>query len=345
MTDTPHKHRKPVEGSPSLEHGDTLGRLIRLADSGPVIPADGAERVKALVRPRWRQEVRARRVRRGLLWGGAAVAAAATVFLALNLAPRTEWFSVPDGTPIARVAMIAGDVEVVPPGDGAEAVDGALLGTVVHEGVWLRTSTSSRVALELVGGQSLRLDRDTRLRLESAEVMVLDRGAVYVDSAQAGLTVRTAMGGARDIGTQFEVRSEHGTLTIRVRDGAVALSREDGDLEVTRGASVTIAADGSRIMDETPSWGPEWAWVQEVAPAIDIEGRSVVAFLDWVSRETGLWVHYADREVEDFAGATVLHGTIQGLMPAQAPEVVLPGCGLRVSERSGTLEIRRADSS
>jgi len=70
----------------------------------------------------------------------------------------------------------------------------------------------------------------------------------------------------------------------------------------------------------------------------------VLAFLDWVSVETGFTIRFSDREVEQLAATTILHGNIEGLSPAQAPEVILPRCRLAVTEEPGTLLVRRMDA-
>jgi ferric-dicitrate binding protein FerR (iron transport regulator) len=323
---------------------DLVERLVRLADEGPEIPADGAERIKAAIRPAWQTEVRARS-RRHLLWAGAGLAAAAGLILALTVALRDGQPALQEPLPVAQLMVVTGEVEIVPPGGSPLTIGAANLGHQLLSGTWLRTNADSRAALELGDGQSLRLDHDSRLRLVSAREVDLDRGAVYVDSGgdnRAGLAVKTSMGVARDIGTQFMVRRAGNTLSVHVREGLVALTRDSQEVHVSPGTSVEVARDGSLQSGSTLAHGLEWAWTQEVAPPFAIEGRSVIAFLDWVSRETGLWVSFADPDVEALAAGTVLHGTIDGLAPAEAPEIVLAGCGLAVSVSSGTLTVSRS---
>ena len=63
-----------------------------------------------------------------------------------------------------------------------------------------------------------------------------------------------------------------------------------------------------------------------------MEGKTLGAFLDWVSREGAWTVTFADRRFSEAARATVLHGRpdlLKGLTPAEALDVVLPTCGLR----------------
>lgn len=326
---------------------DLVERLVRLADSGPEIPADGADRVKAAIRPAWQAEVRARS-RRHLLWAGAGLAAAASLVLALTMLLQEHRPGPQTPVLVASLVAVSGEIEVLPTDGSLERIGPADIGRHLLSGCWLRTGADSRAALELGGGQSLRLDTDSRVLLVSAREVDLDRGAVYVDSGGnggPGLQVKTSMGVARDIGTQFEVRRAGDTLTVRVREGLVALTHDSQEVQVSPGTSVEVAGDGSLQSGATLSHGPEWAWAQQVAPPFEIEGRSVIAFLDWVSRETGLWVSFTSPEVEALAASTVLHGTIDGLAPADAPEVVLPGCGLEVSVSAGTLTVGRSETT
>jgi ferric-dicitrate binding protein FerR (iron transport regulator) len=341
--DHPRQPPGPREVEQHRPPPDPVERLISLADEGPPIPADGAEQIKASLRPLWRQQVRATIRRRRTVVAAVALAAAASAILAVTLVGTNQPQPV-DPEPVASAAAVRGLLEILPAAGAPTRISEDDVGLVVTAGTWLRTDATSRAALDLEGGQSLRLDSNTRLRVETAEAMVLDRGAVYIDSgidSRGAVEVRTTFGVARDIGTQFEVRREGGTLKVRVREGRVSLSRDGELLQLAQGTAVTVAADGSKETGGVLSHGQEWAWVQEVAPAFSIEGRSVVAFLDWVARETGLWVSFSDSEVERFAGTTLLHGSIAGLAPAEAPQVVLPGCGLEATRSGDTLLIGR----
>jgi ferric-dicitrate binding protein FerR (iron transport regulator) len=334
---SPHDHR------PTPPRDELVERLLRLADTGPEIPDDGAARVKNAIRPLWHEQVRARR-RTHRLWWAAGLAAAASVVVAIALVGRPDRAPGPSVAPVATLELIHGTLQHTPPSGAARSYDTADLDTTVEPGSWLSTDSTSRAALRLAGDVSLRLDRETRVRLETGDTLTLDRGAAYVDSRNGGgsaVEIRTRLGVARDIGTQFEVRCEGDRLTVAVRQGMVELMSGGDDLRIGGGSALTVAADGSRLARATSASGPEWAWTQEVAPFLDIEGRSVMAFLDWVSRETGLWIRFADREVEQAATTTLLHGTIEGLAPSEAAKVVLPGCGLTATRSDGTLLVSR----
>ncbi len=91
------------------------------------------------------------------------------------------------------------------------------------------TTSVGTLAMTLTSGVHLRLDASSTARLDSATDVVLERGAVYVDSAGAHptqpdaspISIHTPAGLVRDIGTQFEVRLDDAGLRIRVRDGEV----------------------------------------------------------------------------------------------------------------------------
>jgi len=323
---------------------DLVERLVRLADRGPDIEPGTVERVKATIRPAWLAEVR-RRSRRRLLRGGAGLAAAAGLITAVALVLTTERPAQQAPSQVATLAVVAGEVEVLSAAGSSQRLGSNDVGSPLLSGSWLRTSQASRAAIVLGDGHSLRLDSESRVRLTSAREVDLDRGAVYLDSGDdgsSGLVVRTSIGVIRDIGTQFEARRAAGTLTVRVREGAVSLTHDSQEIQVAAGSWVEVSGGGLQS-GASPPHGPEWAWAQAVAPPFVIEGRRLITFLDWVSRETGLWVSFTDPEVEELAATTVLHGTIDGLGPREAADLVLPGCGLEANVSLGTLTVARQD--
>lgn len=344
---TTQEHGGPVEaggGFESPKPDDLVERLIRLADSGPELPEDGAERVRASVRPAWLAVVRARVRRRRLLWGGGGLAAAATVVVALWLGPLHEHRHEETAARVATLSAVVGELEVLAAGSPPLRLGAAEVGRELVGGSSLVTVMHGRAALTLRGGVSLRLDNNTSIRLVSADIVDLDRGGIYVDSgasSAAGVEVRTNMGVMRDLGTQFEVRRGGQTLTIRVREGMVSLTRGQDQLEIRSGSQATVVADGAPTLQGVTAFGPEWAWAQAIAPPFAIEGRTATDFLAWVGRETGREVRFADPDVEDFAGRTTLHGSLAGLGPGDAVDLVLPGCGLEARNVDGALVVRQ----
>jgi transmembrane sensor len=244
------------------------------------------------------------------------------------------------------LAAVDGRLEVTPPGSTVAFLSSGDLGVEVPPGSFVRTRSVDRAAISLPQGGSLRLDHGTVARLDSSVSVSLDDGAVYLssaDGARGGVEVRTALGTVREIGTQFEVRRRGDRLDVMVRDGLVSLERNGEDHRITHGVSLHVDADGGVGTGTVSSYDEAWAWVQEVAPVFEIEGRTVLAFLDWYTGETGLGVRFADPGVERFAAETILHGSIEGVPVATAPEVLLPSCRLDLTREPGSILVRRLE--
>lgn len=326
----------------TTEKDDEVARLVRLAgptgSTGP-IAGERVARVRTAVHGAWRDEYLARTRRR---WLAVAVllAAAASAVIAFALwgpirATAPSQVPVPASVVVARIDQASG-------APAPFAVGGAVMsGSTV-------TTSAGTLAMTLTSGVRLRLDASSTARVDSAADVVLERGAVYVDSAGAHhtqpgaspISIHTPAGLVRDIGTQFQVRIEArldgpGTR-IRVRDGQVRLTSASGvDTRADAGEELFAPPDGSnRSISRRPidATGSEWAWAERAAPQFSVEGKTLGAFLDWVSHEGAWTVTFADRRLSEAARATVLHGTpnlLKGLTPGEALEIVLPTCGLR----------------
>lgn len=304
---------------------EPIERLLRLADPGPEIPAGGETRIKAAVRPLWRQQVRRRAVRRTLFGAAFASAAAAALFVIVVTLRGPE--PAPAPVAVARVELVRGPA------------DASLQHTPLFTGARPHTQAGSRAALRLFGGASLRMDSATAVRLLSAHVIELERGAVYVDSGglhTAPIEVRTRFGNVRDVGTRFEVRVED-HLLVRVREGSVDVAGSARRFRVNAGSESTIEADGSQELRSIVADAA--SWTAAIAPPFPIEGRSVAALLDWCSRESGLAVHYRDAAAERAARTTLLHGSADGLEPVEAVEAILPTAGLRARRGNGEVVV------
>jgi hypothetical protein len=287
--------------------------------------------------------VAARQRRR--LWAGGLAAAAAVIIAVVGLSGLRR-ANVPAGPHTITLVVADGGLEITSPGSTAAFLGPDDAGATIPDGSLLRTRGGHRAALRLTGGQSLRLDDDTEVRLDSERSISLDSGAVYISSADGsgpGVEVRTALGTATEIGTQFEVRHENGTLDVRVREGLVSLTRGVDDYQINNGISFSVDAEGTVTTASITPWDPAWDWTQEIAPAFAIEGRSALAFLGWVSAETGLSVRFANAAAEQTAATTLLHGSIDGLVPTETLAAVLPTCGLTADEEPGALLVRKLE--
>ncbi|MEA2599075.1 MAG: transrane sensor [Acidobacteriota bacterium] len=294
---------------------ETVRRLLESAGPRPPIPQEDLDAISQAARSAWLTQVRQRtgtstprprRPQRALVLGMAA---------ALALAVGFAWWG-------SRRAPTPSTVSWI------EALSGPVL-------------------VQTVGGVTVRLHAETRLRFVSAAVLALERGAIYVDTgsgprSSTAIVVRTPLGTVRDVGTRFAIQVvDPETLLVRVRDGEVLTEHQGRTDRTPAGQELVLRRDGTVERHAVAIHGPAWEWVLETAPGFEIEGRSLREFLDWVSRETGWQIVFADPELARSAGDTVLHGSLGGLRPDRAPFAVLPGAGLEGKLEDGKLVIRR----
>lgn len=370
---------RAVTETPATSQLDEVGQLIARAGQRPEPPAGDLASIRAAARIEWEEMVAARRARswfrRSFLPGWAwATAGALVLALVAGGAWRLSGGAIGAPETVAAVELVAGDVRVADPARGARTTVGATAGMLLVAGAQLETSAADEaayVAIRLVGGSSLRVAAATRIRLLDSSALSLERGTVYLDSGLASgadsggqprlasalpsgrgaaMEVRTEFGSVREIGTQFEVRvaERPAAMRIRVREGAVLVDSRSrrapgsGAVTAAAGDEMTVARDGSMVKTAIAANGADWNWILRSAPPLDIEGRSLRAFLEWVSRETALRIAYEDLALEQAAATIELHGTIEGLTPDEAVQVVLSGSGLNSSVAGGVLSVRRA---
>jgi ferric-dicitrate binding protein FerR (iron transport regulator) len=332
--------KPPEEPQNSDISADPIARLIRLAGPRPPVPEERMARVRDSVRARWREAVKSER--RRVVLTAAQIAAALLIVIGAGFWLRDRIRVA--GVPAATVVRTEGRVLLR---DGLVA----LTGSVLAPGSGLTTGPDGRAALRLGDGPSVRLDSGTDLRLVSARVFELQGGAVYVDTGprssgkSAPIQIRTSLGRVRDVGTQFEVRLTGGTLQLSVREGIAALDRDDRSHEAPAGTLLRVGPRGAVETGTVALRGADWDWVLAVAPAFDLEGRTLRQYLDWLSRETGWRVGYADPSIAAGAATVILHGSTSGLRPDETPAAVLPTCGLRHRLDGGTLIIERASDT
>jgi hypothetical protein len=162
-------------------------------------------------------------------------------------------------------------------------------------------------------------------------------------AAGGGLDIMTPLGTVVEVGTQFEVRYDEraGELGVRVREGAVSVRRNGQAATARRGESLAVRRDGSVSRAPSPVGGGSWEWILEAAPAIDVEGRTLDAFLAWAARETGLDVVFEDDELAAHAATIELSASLEGLRPDQAIDVVVRASGLEVARDGDRLLVAR----
>jgi len=327
-------------------------QLVRIAGKRRAVPAERTHRVREAVFAEWQRSVaddRRRRITKRWTWS---LAAAATVIMGLTL---TSWKIglgpwAPE-SPAATVESVVASVrlEHATGRGGRSARELARPGMTIFSGEQFDTGPSGRIAVRLASGQSVRLDNDTLLRVTSNHDLLLERGAIYIDTEGTAdrrnqVTVRTPFGTARDVGTQFSVRVSGESVRVTVREGIVELDHSAGREQAAAGSEIELNSAGEIRRRTIPLHGADWDWVARITPTIELDGRTLGEFLRWVSRETGLRVLYLDASTHRRTEGIVLSGAIAGLTPTEALAAVLPTCGLdhRIDEGTIVLEARDA---
>jgi ferric-dicitrate binding protein FerR (iron transport regulator) len=345
------------------ERDDEVAVLVRLADtSGPIAPLDEDRlaRVRTAVHGAWRDEYVARRAKTRRRWLMAAVplVAAASTVIAFAIW-RPIGAPAPIRTPAPAPVLVAHIDQIAGQATGSPAPVTA--GGAVMSGSTLTTSLGT-LAMTLTNGVHLRLDASSTARVDAATDVALERGAVYVDSADAHpaqpgvspISIHTPSGLVRDIGTRFEVRLVGAGIRVRVRDGQVRLTDANGaDARADAGEELFSRPEGpdrsARSISRRPmaTTGREWAWAERAAPTFSAEGKTLGELLDWVSREGAWTVTFADRTFSEAARATVVHARpdlLKGLTTAEMLDVVLRTCGLRYRLDGHRVVIERESS-
>ncbi len=302
----------------NAQSDDNIERLLKLAGPRPEPSAAVRDEVYAAVRQAWESGHRRSRNRRTL-----AFAVAATVVVAVFIAwwlPARSPAPVFDG-PLAQLDRgeleISADAGWRPVATGDTLDGGAVLRTVADP-----------AGLAMLNGVSLRLGRSSQIELLTPRRVRLHGGRLYADTAgkrfHAGsaIEIETPDGLVRDVGTRFEVRVEPGRTAVRVRDGVVMLATGSGEAAAGRGQAL-LFDNGQLERDVVSPTSPDWSWTLVVAPHFDTDGRRVSELVDWVARETGRELRYADALVRNSAVSTRIHGSVNAASPEETLELAL----------------------
>ena len=196
---------------------DEVARLVRLAGTNGAIAAERIARVRTAVYGAWSDEyvVRQEKTRRRRLTVSVLFAAAASVVIAAAIWPAPV---------VARIDRVTKQAM----GSRGPVADGS----AVKAGSTVTTSAGT-AAMTLASGVHLSQDAASTIRLDSATDVVLERGAVYVNSGgvpgASPISIHTPAGDVvRAIGTRFDVRLTGGGMRVRVFDGEVLVTYANG---------------------------------------------------------------------------------------------------------------------
>jgi hypothetical protein len=161
----------------------------------------------------------------------------------------------------------------------------------------------------------LRLDASSRVEFVSAGAVRLTAGRLYFDSAVDAsgrpaplLAVQTPAGEVVHIGTQFMISVANEEVVLSVREGQVRVTGDGFELVIAANEQLDLRPDGTRRVDMIEGYGPRWQWAADIAPPIELEGRSTFDIVAWAARETGRRVVYRTPSAERRARDNALRG-------------------------------------
>jgi ferric-dicitrate binding protein FerR (iron transport regulator) len=244
--------------------------------------------------------------------------------------------------------MLTGAVEVRHDGDSGWAALGAT--DSIRAGDTVQTTAQGRVALHWPGGLDVRLDNQTAIVVADAGSARLDSGAVYVDSGSSApspgpsFVLRTSAGEVRHLGTQYAVRSTGSVVQVSVREGLVAVDRGGDRVIGNAGEQLSLHPGRDVTRSRLPTHDAQWAWVQSIVPAFEIENRPLDEFLTWAARQTGRQLVYTSRAAADVAESVRLKGSVAGLAPDAAVQAVMATTpSLHVTLAESQIRVEQAD--
>lgn len=291
----------------TMQPGDAVEALLKQAAPRPGAPQAVEQDIRSAVYDEWRSVTGARRRRRLAV----SFAAAATVLVAItatilsldnNVAPIN----------VATFAKTHGSIMIESKSSGQVPADNfaALL-----TGHTLLTGDDSAAGLDWHAGGSLRIDENTRVGFIADNAIYLHSGRVYFDSgsdqASIDFTIQTAHGDVAHVGTQYMAESTPASLVVSVREGEVRIDGMFHEEAVRAGQVLNLTGSSRGSVTNSSGTGSDWEWIEVVAPAVEMEGRSIDEFLVWVGRETGHAIDYASDAARRHAEAHQFRGDIE----------------------------------
>lgn len=317
--------------------------LVRRLATQP-LDAEAVRRVRAAVRDAWEEAAKPARaartrrlVRHGVWWAGVATAACAlAIVVGLFVVGKPS----DDREMIGSLARTRdGSIEV---GERFLRHHTLSMGEAVRVGDAF-TARGSALILLAQGG-TLRIAEGSVIEVATASQLQLERGAIYVDKPaglanSSKLRVATRAGLVEHVGTEFEVFSDARVVRIRVREGQVRFSGPIGVQFAAAGTELLATSDGQVTRQSVPTYGSDWQWTMALAPEFAVEGRSLDEYLQWISRELGRQVVFADARARESAQRTILHGSMRSAATLDGLAEILSSTSLTYELADGVIRV------
>ncbi len=264
--------------------------------------------------------------------------AAIGAVLAIGIVAIIGFIGRDTGPVIASAGIVQGDVRIQPAGGGNWRQLGSIAAPLVA-GTSLRATSTGRIALDLPAQGSLRLDASSQVTLTSERELELTFGTVYVDTgtdtAAAPITISTEFGSVQAIGAQVAVAVDEDALYVSVRSGDVELVSDAQAIPIaaSAGEGIQVLAGDSPRRTRIRTYASDWAWVETLSSAPDVQGRTLASFLAWFTRETARPLRFDDATTEARAATITLDVDVEGLDAMRALEIVLSTTELEHNSR------------
>jgi len=310
----------------------------------PALSPEAMARIRVATEAEWRANVRQSAPRRWIPFAAAASLAVLAVAAGWNIFSGGSSALAGESLATLARAQAPGVVEL----RSLWRESPVTVGSDLRSGQDLAARGSALLALR--GGGNLRLAPDSELEVISANSVRLQRGELYVDippgaHADASFVAVTGAGEFRHVGTQFALAVIDGATRLRVREGRVSWNAAEGQSTVDAGTEVLIDRDHRVTRRALDSTGDAWSWTSSMAPEMEIEGRPLSEFLDWVARETGRKLVIADEGTRHQVMTIRMHGSVRGLEPLDALGAVMASTSLRFDLPAGAIRVSFASES
>ena len=328
---------------------EVFSSLLGQASPRRKAPEGDEREIRQAALAEWQKITGKRRARRRLV----SLAVAATLVMALasliNVSRLAETDM--DLQQLANVERRIGEIIIFEPATdtwrGLAESD-----VVLSAGQIIATSGGARIAVSWNAGGLLRIDEKTRVSLTANDQIQLLSGRLHYDSKSlysnqqplVNLLIETPYGKVRHMGTQFMTDLAGGALSVSVREGEVAISGDSMETLVLAGEKVIISESGIEVRQSILPYSDEWKWAQEIAPAYELDGRSMAEFLQWISRESGFLIEYETESAKSLAEETILHGKID-LLPMKALEIMFQTADLVYELHGGVILVSTRQTS
>ena len=282
-------------------NGQEIKRLLETVDLREEPDGEVRQRTRDAARRVWAQLPASPARPSRAPWYGATVVAVGVGLAALAWVVRSP------GPP-----AVAGEVAYAT-GGHAVADNDTLDAPLLSVGSSVETSETGRVLIRLRRGGLVRLDNASEVTLRASRRLALARGRLFVDSTGAGVDVESP-GGVHvvPVGTQFEVAVDQERVEVAVRDGRVDVHVGDSVVPAAadKGLGEAVVVVGTRLVSRRLVAGSDsrWDWIHGAMPAFELDGATVLEFLDWAAREAGLALEFVSPRARRRAETVVLSG-------------------------------------